>query len=326
MQKKILYSISCLLLFSLSIPAKAEWFSRETDRMGTIARVEIWHTDEKKAEELIKQVFAEMLRIEEKMSPYITSSLLSKVNREAASKEVLIDDEFFILIKESLKYSEMTFGAFDITFASVGHLYDYRSEKKPDSKTFKNKLSAINYKSIVLDKTNNTIRFLNSDTKIDLGGIAKGYAVDRSILLLKNAGVTSAVVSAGGDSRLLGDRLGRPWYVGIKNPRGTNNLMKVPLVDVAISTSGDYERFFEANGERYHHILNPGTGKSVKNIQSVSVIADQAIVSDALSTSVFVLGKEKGIQLIESLPDVSAIIIQNKDNISYSSDLVQPDN
>lgn len=302
----------------------AGWFSQEGEKMGTRVQVEIWHPDAHRAQALIDQVFAEIQRIENVMSPYIDVSLLSQVNREAAGQAVKIDDELFYLIKKSLYYSAKTQGAFDISFASVGHLYDYRSGKKPSAQQLKAKLPAVNYRSVVLNEVTKTIRFLHPQTKIDLGGIAKGYVVDRCIELLQQQGVTSAVVSAGGDSRLLGDRRGRPWYVGVKNPRGEGNVMKLPLVNVAISTSGDYERFYEFEGERYHHILNPQTGTPAKNIQSVTIIADQAIDSDALSTSVFVLGKDKGLKLVESLPNVSAIIIQANGQVFYSSDLIQP--
>lgn len=318
----LLYGLVGCLVCS---PVLAAWYSQETEKMGTLVRVEIWHQDAAVAGQLSAKVFAEMQRIENSMSPYIESSLLSQVNRDAVRQEVSIDDELYYVIKKSLDYSLKTQGAFDITFASVGHLYDYRSAKKPSSQQLQAKLSAIDYRSVVLDETNKTIRFLNSNTKVDLGGIAKGYAVDQCIELLKQHGVTSALVSAGGDSRLLGDRQGRPWYIGIKNPRGDGNVMKLPLVDVAVSTSGDYERFFEFEGERYHHILNPQTGTSAKNIQSVTIIADRAIDSDALSTSVFVMGKDKGLKLIESLANVSAIIIQGNGEVFYSSDLVRPD-
>ena len=312
-------------LYLYSSPASAQWYEQQAEKMGTQVRVEIWHQDSATALLLIEKVLAEIQRIEDSMSPYIESSLLSQVNRNAAKQRVKIDDELFFVINKALEYSKQTNGAFDISFASVGHLYDYRTGKKPSEQELKKRLPAINYQSVVLDKTSKTIHFLHPDIKIDLGGIAKGYAVDRCIEFLKQNGVSSAMVSAGGDSRLLGDRQGRPWYIGVKNPRGKGHIMKLPLVDVAVSTSGDYERFFEIEGERYHHILNPETGRSSKNIQGVTIIADKAIDSDALSTSVFVMGRKKGLALIETLPNISAIIIEATGKVYYSSDLMQPD-
>jgi len=320
-----LLTFFCFITYLYSPPVSAQWYEQQAEKMGTLVRVEIWHQDSTTAQQLIKKVLAEIQRIEDNMSPYIESSMLSQVNRDAANKRVKIDDELFFVINKSLEYAKQTNGAFDISYASVGHLYDYRAGKKPSKEELKKRLPAINYRSVVLDKNNKTIHFLHPDIKIDLGGIAKGYAVDRCIELLKRHGVTSSVVSAGGDSRLLGDRQGRPWYIGVKNPRGKGHLMKLPLVNVAVSTSGDYERFFEKDGERYHHIINPKTGTSSKNIQGVTIIADKAIDSDALSTSVFVLGRQKGLALIESLPNISAIVIEETGKVYYSSDLLQPD-
>jgi len=326
-KKNVLWLFSFSYIFSClySSPVSAQWYEQQAEKMGTLVRVEIWHQDSATALQLIKKVLAEIQRIEDSMSPYIESSLLSQINRNAAKQRVKIDDELFFVINKSLEYSKLTHGAFDISFASVGHLYDYRAGKKPSREELIKRLPAINYRSVILDQNNKTIHFLNPDIKIDLGGIAKGYAVDRCIDILMQHGIKSAVVSAGGDSRLLGDRQGRPWYIGVKNPRGNGHLMKLPLVGVAVSTSGDYERFFEKEGERYHHILNPKTGTSSKDIQGVTIIADRAIDSDALSTSVFVLGRERGLALIESLANISAIIIEESGKVYYSSDLLQPE-
>ena len=158
---------------------------------------------------------------------------------------------------------------------------------------------------------------------IDLGGIAKGYAVDRSIELLARAGIRNALVSAGGDTRVMGKRREWPWQVGIRDPRKDGIVSMIPLEDAAISTSGDYERFFEQDGVRYHHILNPGTGDSAREVHSASVIGMQATDTDALSTSVFVLGVNKGLALINRIPDTEAIIIDNRGLLHYSDGLAR---
>ena len=158
---------------------------------------------------------------------------------------------------------------------------------------------------------------------MDLGGIAKGYAVDRGIDILRRAGVESAVISAGGDSRILGDLGNRPRTIGIRHPRNRNEYaVMIPLADTAISTSGDYERFFMQGEVRVHHILDPDTGRSAQGLQSASVLAPLAVDSDALSTTVFVLGVERGLQLVNSLPGVDAILIDGSGKLHYSAELL----
>jgi len=166
------------------------------------------------------------------------------------------------------------------------------------------------------------IYFNQKYVQIDLGGIAKGYAVDRAITLLSDRGITSAIVTAGGDSRILGDKRGRPWMVGIRDPRNKQELVAaLPMTDAAISTSGDYERYFESDGIRYHHIISPKTGESIRSTRSVTVIGTNTTTTDALSTSIFVLGQIKGMKLIESTPEVEAIIIDKAGIMYYSKGL-----
>jgi len=301
----------------------ANWHKHSFDVMGTQAKVELWEPDEQRANKLIQSVVDEMNRIDQLMSPYIESSQLSQLNKLAGEQAVKVSHELFDVIKQSVYFSTLSDGAFDITFASVGFYYDYRDNKFPSDAIIENTKPLINYQSLVLDDTHNTIAFKKSGVKVDLGGIAKGYAVDKCIELLKKADVSHAFVQAGGDSRLLGDKRGRLWSIGIQHPRQKNKVLtQLPAENVAISTSGDYERFFIHNDERIHHIIDPSTGRSSKQSISVTVIANDSITADALSTSVFVLGAEKGLALINSLDDVSAIIINNNGKLFYSSDLM----
>jgi len=293
--------------------------------MGTSTVVELLGETPQLAETCSQRVFDEMHRIDELMSPYIEHSELAIINRDAAQHEVKIGKELFNLIKRSIEFSELSNGAFDITFASVGHLYDYRMKQHPSDKQIKRKLDAINYRNIKLNETDSRISFSHKNTRIDLGGIAKGYAVDNAIKILKNCGIKNALVSAGGDSRILGDKNGRPWVMGVRHPRDkTRVVVSIPLSDSAISTSGDYERYFIENGTRYHHIIKPTTGQSVNQTWSVSVMANEAITSDALSTTLFVLGTEKALQLINSLDDIEAVIIDANGKMFYSSGLMPP--
>jgi thiamine biosynthesis lipoprotein len=313
-----------LLVIALDSPlAFAQWHQQERAIMGTAVRVELWDEDANHAQAAMAAVMDEMERINQLMSPHIASSELARINREAAARDVEISAEMFLLISKAQRISRLSNGAFDITFAALGERYDYRQAKAPSETTVKALLPAINYRHIKLNEQNKTIRFDHSSVVIDLGGIAKGHAVDRSIALLAARGIEHALVTAGGDTRLLGDKRGRPWMVAIKDPRNADKQAVVmPLEDIAISTSGDYERFFLDGDERVHHILNPASGKSAGAVQSVSIIAADATTTDGLSTTVFVLGVEKGLALVNSLPGVDAVIIDNQHKVHYSSELL----
>ena len=310
----------CLVLTAL--PASAEWFSRDEAIMGTAVRVELWRDDAATAHADMAAVMDEMHRIDELMSPYKPASELSLINREAAQKALPISLEMYNLIARSLEFSRLSGGAFDITFSSVGYMYDYRRHIKPTDAQIAKALPGINYRHLLLDPAAHTIHFTRPGMRIDLGGIAKGYAVDNCIAILRKRGVTNAIVTAGGDSRLLGDRHGRPWMVGIRDPRKRGAVVAVlPLANTAISTSGDYERYFVENGVRYHHIIDPKTGKSATGVRSVTVIAPEGIITEGLTKSVFVHGPKDGMALIESYKGAEAIIIDAHGNMTFSPGL-----
>ena len=305
--------------------ADAAWVEKTASIMGTRVSVQIWHPDEKQAAEAVQGVMDEMWRIDRLMSPFREQSELSKINRLAARGAVPVSRELFDLLQKAVEFSRLSQGAFDVTFASVGRLYDYRKGTRPDESQLHALLPKVNFNHLQFDPAQQTLTFAVEGVQIDLGGIAKGYAVDRAIELLKAAGVAHALVSAGGDSRILGDRRGRPWHVAIQDPRNQKGTVALlPLIDAAISTSGDYERYFEAEGQRYHHILTPATGRSPDQLRSVTVIGSDATTTDALSTTVFVLGLEKGLALVERLPDADAVIIDSEGKMHYSSGLAPP--
>ena len=290
--------------------------------MGTSIHVELWHSDKTTAENAIKHVFTEMRRIDTLMSPFKKESELSLINHQATKQPLKISDELFNLIQQALKFSELSNGAFDITFASVGRLYDYRKKITPTAKELSENLNKINYKNIRLNKKNKTIFFTRAGIQIDLGGIAKGHAVDSAIRIVQQLGIKQAMISAGGDTRITGDKNGRPWYVGIRHPRKKNaSAVILPLSQTAISTSGDYERFFIKNNVRHHHIIKPGTGDSARELRSVSILGPDSTTTDALSTTVFILGLEAGMKLVASLTDIEAIIIDNNGQMHYSTGL-----
>lgn len=298
--------------------------------MGTKVSVALWLEDEQKAEQAVAAVMAEMRRIDEHFSPYIETSELYRANQLApkasAKKPLAISPELAAIIDKANHYSELSGGAFDITFASLGRYYDYRNKLSPSEQQREELLPAINYRLIHLDTKNNTLWFEHPKVYIDLGGIAKGYAVDKAIEVVQSFGVKHASVTAGGDSRVIGDKLGRPWLVGIKNPRADVVAITLPLVDVAVSTSGDYERYFiDDKGERVHHIINPRTGKSTNGVNSVTIIGPLGFDTDPLSTTVFVMGPEKGMALINRLPGFDAVIITGDGKVSYSKGLMSPE-
>lgn len=293
--------------------------------MGTRCAVELWSEDAAAGEAAIEAVLSDMRRIDALMSTYKDDSEISRVNAEAATRPVPVSEELFRLLETSLEYSRLSHGAFDITYASVGYLYDYRAHRKPDDKAVAGALQSVDYRQLKLDPARRTVSFGKPGMRIDLGGIAKGHAVDRGIEILKARGITRAMVNAGGDTRVIGDRFGAPWVIGIRHPdRAGEVVLRIPLVDAAFSTSGDYERYFDEGGVRYHHILDPKTGRSPDALRSVTVIASTATRTDGLTKTVFILGPEEGINFINGLTDADAIVIAADGKVSYSKGLAPP--
>ena len=312
---------------ALLVPAAfADWVGDARPLMGTEVSVYLWSDDPEAGRLALEEVFDEAARIDRLMSTYKDESEISKINREAASGPVATGGELFGLIQRSLDISVLTRGAFDITYDSVGQHYDFRSRQRPDAGTVEQERSNIDYRLVKLDRAAGTVSFAKEGVRINLGGIAKGYVVERGVDLLRHRGIKNAIVTAGGDSRLLGDRRGRPWMVGIRDPRNDGDVaISIPLQDEAISTSGDYERYFDDDGVRYHHIIKPSTGEPAGGVHSATVFGPDAVITDALSTSVFVMGVERGLTLIATLPDYESIVIDAEGQVYYSDGLTQPD-
>lgn len=298
------------------------WYAREEAIMGTAIRVELWSETRERAEAAIDAVIAEMHRIDAAYSPFKPDSELSRVNRDAARAAVPISREFFDLLARAIEFSELSSGAFDITFASVGSLYDYRRGIRPTEEQLAAARAAIGYRNLILDARAGTVRFARAGVRIDLGGFAKGYAVDNAAAIVRRHGIEHAMVCAGGDSRIVGDRRGRPWTVGVRDPRRAGEIVAVlPLQDAAISTSGDYERYFEEHGERFHHVIDPRTGKSPSHIRSVTVIANDGLTAEALAKCVFVMGVQQGLQFVASQRDAEAVVVDAAGALAYTTGL-----
>lgn len=305
--------------------AAAGWHSEAANKMGTRVSVRLWHDDAAAAQRASTAVLTEFDRIENLMSTYVVDSRMSVINRDAATRPVDAGEELFNLIERSWHLSELSGGAFDITYDSVGRHYDFRARVRPSEATIATEIERIDYRLLELDRGECTVRFLADGVRINLGGIAKGYAVERAIAVLRQHGVTSGLVTAGGDTRLLGDRQGAPWIVGVQNPRDDGEVaVRLPLVDEAVSTSGDYERFFEQAGTRFHHIISPDSGRPAAGVRSATVIGPDGVMTDGLSTAVFVLGPEKGIALLSQLPGYEGLVIDNRQNVHFSEGLAPP--
>ncbi|MCH9696083.1 MAG: FAD:protein FMN transferase [Gammaproteobacteria bacterium] len=310
----------------MPVAAQSDWVGDKRPMMGTEVTVYLWSDDADKGQALVEEIFQEVARIDRLMSTYKDGSEISEINRSAANSPLVVGQELLHLIRRSLDISVLTQGAFDITYDSVGQHYDFRLNQRPDEATIQSELERTDYRLVELDDRAATIFFQREGVRINLGGIAKGYVVERGIDILRCKGVRNAIVTAGGDSRLLGDRRGRPWMVGIRDPRADGEVaISVPLEDEAISTSGDYERFFDEDGIRYHHIIRPGTGTPASGVHSATVFGPDAVLTDALSTSVFVMGVDKGLRLIATLPDYESIVIDAEGLVYYSDGLQRPD-
>lgn len=304
-------------------PAAGGWFARDEAIMGTAIHVELWSEDERDAQCAITAVMDEMHRIDHTMSPHKPESELSRINRDAAREAVPLSAEMYRLIERALEFSRFSDGAFDISFASVGNLYDYRAGTAPSAEALARGLAAIGWQHLILDAKTRSLRFGREGMRIDLGGFAKGHAVDNAVAILAELGVRHAIVSAGGDSRVLGDRRGRPWSVAIRDPRREGGVVAVlPLEDTAISTSGDYERYFERDGVRCHHLIDPRSGRSPDALRSVTILAPDGLTAEGLSKTVFVLGAQRGLELIESLDGVDAVVVDARGALHYSSGLL----
>jgi FAD:protein FMN transferase len=327
--RRTLARVSGLLVAVMSMSAwttaHAEWLYRDAPIMGTRCDVELWVEDRAKGEAAISAVFDELRRIDNEFSTFKPESEVSRVNAGAAKAPMRISKELFDLIATSIDYSKLTRGTFDITYASVGYMYNYPERVRPTDAQITAALPASNYRHLHLDAAAQTVFFDHDGVRIDFGGIGKGYAVDRGIAVLQGLGITRAMVNAGGDSRIIGDRFGKPWIIGIRDPDDRNRtILKIPLTDTAFSTSGDYERFFDEGGVRYHHILDPRTGKSPHKVRSVTIIGPYATRTDALTKSVFVMGVAEGIAFINGLSGIDAVAITPDRKVWYSKGLEKP--
>ena len=300
--------------------------------MGTFAEVSIYSNDEKTAGKAIEESLDEMERMDRIMSNYKNDSELSKVNKKAAKSPVPCNAELLDVIERSQYYSELSGGAFDITVSPIVALWGFFSEKGhvPPDKEIEKVLPAVSYRNIVINKSNDTkkpatIIFKNTQTQIDLGAIGKGYAVDKALEIIRKFGINNGCINLGGNIYVLGTPPDKnAWKIGVQNPRNKDEILGyLELKNEATATSGDYERFFEFNGKRYSHIINPQTGRPVSGTLATTIVAPTGTEVDALSTSVFVLGHEKGLELVKRIPNVEAMIAYEEKDGKMAIDMTQ---
>ena len=312
-----------LLFLPLTILAKElKSYSKDTILMGSTFTFTALHQDPSIAKEAIQAGMSEVIRIEALISSWQKRSQTHQINSNAGIKAVVVDKELFELIERSLKISQMSNGYFDISFASIDKIWQFNGQEQsmPSDSLLTYSVAKINYKDILLNRDDFSVFLKNEGMKIGFGAIGKGYAADKAKAVMLAYGIENGVVNAGGDLLAWGAKAnGKAWSVGIADPNNPNRVLSnIEVSNQAIVTSGDYERFVIVNGERYGHIINPKTGMPVKGILSVTVLAPSAEIADALATTVFVLGPEDGLKLINHLEGVECIIINSKNNLLYS--------
>jgi len=291
--------------------------------MGTMIEIILMDDDEGSADQAVLQAFQEMKRIETLMSSWIDSSDVTRINRSAGKEWVKVSPETMEVIKKAKEISELSEGAFDITVAPLVDLWRKAREKKtpPSVEDVKGKLDLVNFRNIGIDPKGRV--FLKKEgMAIDLGGIAKGHAVDKAFNVLRSLGYNNLIVNAGGDLRIGGTKNNQPWSIGIQNPREPQKILTtIPLSDVAVATSGDYQKFFIYQGKQYHHIVNPKNGFPTEGCQSVTIVTKDCITADGLATAIFVLGPKKGYALCQKLDGVDCLIVYEEGKIIRSPNL-----
>ena len=286
--------------------------------LGTVCTINLF---DQGSTELYGQMFQKLKGIEQAFSVNLSDSAVSQINQSAGIAPVVVPQEVIYVLQEALRIAERTGGAFDPTIGPLVDLWDIGGDNSqvPSQQAIDHARSLVDWRLVEIDSQRGTVYLPKQGMALDLGGIAKGYAADELVAIAQEAGIQQALFDLGGNIYAFGTKAdGTPWRVGVKDPAqpGGSPALALAVQDRSVVTSGMYERFFEQDGIRYHHILNPATGYPVWNdIQSVTIVSKSSLLADALSTSVFVLGREKGLALLES-EDAEGVII-GEDNLVY---------
>lgn len=315
------YILPYLLIISLAANAQIAK-KRVVTLMGSRFEITIVAKDKASANAYIDSSSAEISRIENLISDWIPSTQLSEINRNAGIKPVKVAKELLDLTERAIYFSEISNGAFDISFAAAEKIwkFDGSMTKLPTPEEVKESVKKIGYKNIIIDKENSTIFLKMSGMKIGFGSIGKGYAADKAKELMISKGVSGGIINASGDISTWGKQPdGKNWTIGITNPMKKEKRIAVFGVSgTAVVTSGSYEKFIEIDNKRYSHIIDPRTGYPASGISSVTIFGESAEMANGISTSVMVLGKEKGLELIKKTPGILGILIDDKGKLFYS--------
>jgi FAD:protein FMN transferase len=294
--------------------------------MGTSVDFKIWTEREVPARAAMDDAHAEIKRLEALMTTWADTSEVSKINNAAGGTAVTISDELLDVLEASRRIHDESSGVFDITFYAFKGLwrFDHDSVNEiPSDDAIKSRLALVDGKKLEVDRKAKTARLPLKGMAINLGGIAKGYAVDKAAAVLAKHGFTDVVVQAGGDLLVRGRKGQDPWRVGIRDPRGAEGefFAIAPIRDAAFSTAGDYERGFVKDGVRYHHILDPRTGKPATACRSVTILAPDALTADELDDAIFILGPEEGMKLLDKHPGAGAVVVDKDNKVHVSPSL-----
>ena len=301
-------------------------YKRTEKLMGNRFEITVVAADEQFANNKIDLAIGEIKRIESLLSTYNDDSQTNQINNQAGINAVKVDKEVFELIERSIKISAITDGAFDISYGSIDKKlwnFDKTMTSLPDQDTAKKSVQKINYRNITLDKEKGTVFLKEKGMRIGFGGIGKGYAAEMAKKLLKKEGVTSGIVNAAGDLTTWGYQANnKPWTIGIANPNCVNlPFSYMNVTDMAVATSGNYEKYVVINGIKYSHTINPKTGLPVTGIKSVTIISPDAEIADAMATPVTVMGIKAGLNLIDQIHHLGCIIIDDNNKIFTSKNI-----
>ena len=305
---------------------KTSLYKETLKLMGNRFEISVVTHNKSRAKLCIQAAVDEIRRIEKLLTTFNESSQTNLVNRNAGLMPVKVDKELFDLIKRSKKISELTQGAFDITYGSIDKRFwnfDQTMTSLPDALTAKKLVRLINYKNVVLDQHNMTVFLKEKGMRIGFGGIGKGYAAEKAKYLLQQMGIENGIVNAAGDLTAWGYQPnGKPWTIGIADPNVTRNAFSyLELTNTSIATSGNYEKYVMIDGKKYSHTIDPKSGYPVSGIKSVTIISTNAEIADAIATPVMIMGIRVGLDMINQLNGIECIIIDDADTLHTSSNV-----
>lgn len=294
--------------------------TKTVNLMGSVFQITLVDSDSSTAHQNINKAVAEIERIENLISEWRPQTQISKVNQNAGIQPIKVDNEVFELTKKAIWFSEITDGAFDISIVAMDKIwkFDGTMEKLPSKKAIKKSIANVNYKNIILDTINSKIFLSKKGMKIGFGSIGKGYAADKARELMQELGIKAGIINAAGDVATWGTQIdGNPWRIGVNNPLETGETIEILefFSNNAVTTSGNYEKYAEINDKRYSHIINPKTGYPSTELMSVTIIGENAEMCNGFSTSIMVLGLDKGLKMISKYPEYHYIIITSKEKV-----------